>query len=95
MAPLFIALVSALGPPLIKLAEGAITGEKKGPERKDFVVNSIGAAIDQLAKKGGANPQEFAPILKDIVEMVFQVTRGSLPAAAGEVVTIRGTLVRE
>jgi hypothetical protein len=95
MTPLVISLVAALGPPLIKLAEGAITGLKKGPERKDFVVNSIGSAVDQLAKKGGANPQDVAPMLNDIVEMIFQVTRGSLPAAEGEVVTIRGTLVRE
>lgn len=73
MAPA-LALGLKLGlPALIKLAEKVIPGGKKGAEKKALVVNSQGAIIDQIAKVSGQSPQEIAPWIGTIIDIVHGV----------------------
>lgn len=44
---MLIPIISLMLPALIQSAEQIFGGEKKGPEKKAFVVNAVGAMIDK------------------------------------------------
>lgn len=71
MAPAILMGLQFGIPAIIKLAEKLIPDRGAGKDRKDFVVNSTGSLLDTIARKEKVSPQDVAPLLGGIVDLVF------------------------